>query len=150
MNLAMFVMQNITRIITLCWFRCSYNYKSIITTIIMVIVGILLLILSAKIFKLKNQSFKTALKIVLIIYVINIVFGLIGLFSFGFAILMLILSFLILVILGIYLVKKYYNLDWGKSILVWLVWFILLLIAGFIMRVIVTLISGGTMRHALV
>ncbi|MBW2993561.1 hypothetical protein KY317_03240 [Candidatus Woesearchaeota archaeon] len=121
----------------------------IITTVIMIIVGALLLMVSAKIFKLKDQSFKTALKVVLIIYVINFVLGLIGIISLGTALIMSVLSFLVLIILGIYLIKKYYNLDLGKAVLVWIVWFILSLIAGFIIGIILGLILGGAMLAAL-
>ena len=117
----------------------------IITTIVMVIVSALLLMLSAKIFKLKDQSYMTALKVVLILYVINFVFSLIGILSLPAALIMSILSFIVLIVLGIYLIKKFYKLDWGKSALLWLVWFILSLIAGFIVGLILAAILVGTM-----
>ena len=116
----------------------------IISTVIMIIVSGLLLMLSAKIFKLKDQSLMTAFKIVLIIYVINFVLSLIGVYSLPTALIMSVLSFIVLVVLGIYLIKKYHNLDWGKSVLVWLVWFILSLIAGFIVGLILAAILVGT------
>lgn len=115
----------------------------VITTVIMVIIGALLLMLSAKIFKLKDQSFKTAIKVVLILYVITFVLGLIGILSLRTALIMSVLNFVVLIALGIYLIKKFYLIDWGKSVLVWLVWFILSLIVGFIVGLILTAIFIG-------
>jgi len=115
----------------------------IISFVVMTILGSLILMLSAKIFKLKDQSFMTALKIVLILYVITLVLGLIGLAALNIALIMSILSFIVVIALGIYLIKKFYKLDWGKAVLVWLVWFILSLIVGFIIGLILLAIGLG-------
>lgn len=112
----------------------------VIVTVVMAILSALLLMVSAKIFKLKDQSFKTAIKVTLILYVINFVLSLIGIFSLKTAVVMSVLSFIVLIVLGMYLIKKYHALDWGKAALVWLVWFILSLIVGFIIAAILGLI----------
>ena len=85
--------------------------SQVITTIVMIFLGALLLLISTKIFKLKDQSYMTALKVALIIYVINFVLGLIGTAALSVAIVMGVLSFLVLILLGMYLIKKYYKLD---------------------------------------
>ncbi len=113
----------------------------IISFVVMTILASLILMLSAKIFKLKDQSFMTALKIVLIIYVITFVLSLIGLTSLSVALIMAVLSFVVMVVLGIYLIKTFYKLKWGKSILVWLVWFILAWIVGAIVGAILVVIG---------
>ena len=112
-----------------------FGYQ-IVTTIVMLFLSALLLLVSAKIFKLKDQTYKTALKVTLIIFVINFILGLIGLALLSVAVVMAVLSFLVLILGGLYLIRKYYNLDWGKAALTWIVWFILTLIAGFIISMI--------------
>jgi hypothetical protein len=123
--------------------------SQVITLIVMVFLSALLLVISVKIFKLKDQSYMTALKIALIIYVINFVLGLIGLAALSVAIVMGVLSFLVLILLGMYLIKKYYKLDWGKAALTWLVWFILTLIVGFIIALIIGIIFAGALIAAI-
>ena len=122
--------------------------SQVITAIVMIFLSALLLMISVKIFKLKDQSYMTALKIALIIYVINFILGLIGLAALSVAIVMSVLSFLVLILLGMYLIKKMYKLDWGKAALTWLVWFILTLIVGFIIALIIGLIFGAALLTA--
>ena len=121
----------------------------IITFVVMTFLGALLLMLSAKIFKLKDQSFKTAIKITLILYVIGLVLGLIGIFSLSLAVIMSILSFIVVIALGIYLIKTMYKLELGKAALVWLVWFIMSLIVGFIVGLIMAVIFAGAIAASL-
>ena len=122
--------------------------SQLIIAVIMVFVGALLLMISAKIFKLKDQSYMTALKIALIIYVINFILGLIGLAALSVAIVMSVLSFLVLILFGMYLIKTFYKIEWGKAALTWLVWFILSLILGFIVAAIIGIIFAGALLGA--
>ncbi len=122
--------------------------SQLIISVVMIFLGALLLMLSAKIFKLKDQSYKTALKIVAILYVIGFVLSLIGMASLSLMTVMTILNFLVMILLGIYLIKMFYKLDWGKAALTWLVWFIMSLIAGFIVGAIVMAIFAGAMIAA--
>ena len=122
--------------------------SQLIISVVMIFLGALLLMLSAKIFKLKDQSYMTALKIVAIIYVIGFVLSLIGMASLAVATFMTVLNFIVMIALGIYLIKLFYKLDWGKAALTWLVWFIMSLIAGFIIAAIVGAIFAGVMMAA--
>ena len=122
--------------------------SQLIISVVMIFLGALLLMLSAKIFKLKDQSYKTALKVVAILYVIGFVLSLIGMASLSLMTVMTILNFLVMILLGIYLIKMFYKLDWGKAALTWLVWFIMSLIAGFIIAAIIGAIFAGAMMAA--
>jgi hypothetical protein len=111
--------------------------SQVIIAVVMIFLSALLLMISTKIFKLKDQSYMTALKIALIIYVINFILGLIGLAATAVAMVMTILSIIVLILLGMYLIKRFYKIAWGKAALTWLVWFILTLIVGFIIALII-------------
>jgi len=124
--------------------------SQIITTAVMIFLGALLLMLSAKIFKLKDQSYMTALKVTLILYVIGFVLSLIGMAALSTAIIMAVLNFIVLIVLAMYLIKTFYKLDWGKAALTWLVWFILTLIVGFIIGLIMAAIFAGAIISAVV
>lgn len=118
----------------------------------MVPLSALLLKLTTKIFKIKDQSYKSAIIVVLIVFGIEFVLSCIkqlfpetfllnwwfGIFSW------ILLSFL----LAWLLIKKRYGLDWAKSILIWMVWAVFdtilsvvvsLLIVGFILSLIIGL-----------
>lgn len=111
---------------------------SLIATVIMIPLGGLLLMLSAKIFKLTDQTYKSALKVAAIVGVAGIVFNFIGSLSATLVFIMTVLSFvLVSILLALWLIKKTYSLEWGKAILVWLVWFVLSLIATFIIAAVV-------------
>ncbi len=111
---------------------------SLIASVIMIPLGGLLLMLSAKIFKLADQSYKSALKVAAIVGVAALVFTFIGSLSASLTFAMGILSFvLVSVLLALWLIKKTYSLEWGKAILVWLVWFVFSLIATFIIAAVV-------------
>ena len=112
----------------------------VITTLIMVFLSGLLLMWSARIFKLKDKTYMTALKISIIVYAINFVLSLIGTVALSLSVAMTILSLLVLIIGGMYLIKTFYKIDWGKAVLPWLVWFILYVIAGIIVGIIMAAI----------
>ena len=124
--------------------------SQVIVAVVMIFLSALLLMISAKIFKLKDQSYMTALKIALIVYVINFILALIGLAAASVAMVMTILSIIVLILLGMYLIKKYYKIAWGKAALTWLVWFILTLIVGFIIALIIGVIFAGAIIAAAV
>ncbi len=117
----------------------------IIRAVIIPISG-LLLMLSAKIFKLADQSFKTAIKISLILGLAGFVFDIVAYFmkDIAFMISTFIISILswisISILAAVLLIKNQYALDWGKSLLVWLVWFAFSLVALFIVSFVIGII----------
>lgn len=103
---------------------------SVITSVIMIFLGGLLLWLTAKYFFKVGDKFTTALKVAVIVGAVGFVLNLIGMYTAPGVI--AILGFLVSIALSLFLVKKYYKLEWGKAALVWLVWFVLNLVADFI------------------
>ena len=126
---------------------------SIVTTIIMIPLNALLLMISTKIFKIKDTSYMTALKVAVILGVVSIVLSIIGNFlpTIGQIIFWLSMA-VVSIILALWLIKSMYSLDWGKTALVWLVWFVLSLIVGFILAliigVIVVMVGLGALASA--
>ena len=108
----------------------------LISTAITIPISALLLMLSTKFFKLSDQSYMTALKVALIVGVVSFVLSLIGSFSLALVVITSALSFIVSILLGIWLIKTNYSLDWQKTLLVWVVWFILGLILGFIIALV--------------
>lgn len=116
----------------------------IITTIIVIPLSALLLWLTTKIFRLKDQRYKTAFLIILIILLVNLVFSLIRSLFQGYVLLNFISGIILWILISFlfawWLIKTKYKLDWGKSFLVWLVWiifnFILMTIASIILSII--------------
>ncbi len=99
----------------------------------MIPIGALLLMLAAKLFKLADQGFKTAIKIMFIVGVSSLVLEVISQLVPSLETIPAVASFvLVSIALAVWLIKKYYALDWGKSLLVWLVWIVLSLVAGFL------------------
>lgn len=95
--------------------------------IVSIVVGAFFLWLSAKMFKLRDKTFVTPLMIAAIVAIVGFVFGLIPLIT-G------IVSTIVTAILAIWLVKSKYKVDWGKAILVWLVYYIMLIVVFAIVR----------------
>jgi hypothetical protein len=108
----------------------------------MIFLGALMLMISTKIFKLSDTSYKSALWVVAILAVAGFILGLI----FGFIPFLtglagsIIVFILISVLLAMYLIKTKYNLDWAKAALVWLVYLVLSLVVGFIVGLILGVI----------
>ena len=125
----------------------------IVTIIIMIPLNALLLMISTKIFKIKDSSYMTAIKVACILGVVSIVLSIIGNFLPTIGQIIFWLSMIIVSIaLALWLIKSMYTLDWGKAALVWLVWFVLSLIVGFILGliigVIVIMIGLGALASA--
>lgn len=118
-------------------------FGSLIFTIVAALVSGFLLWLTAKLFKLKG-GFGTAFVVALIVGVVNWAIG----FVFGFiplvgAWLGGVISFVVSIILGIMLIKSKYKQDTGKAVVVWLVWFVLSMVATFILAFIAGVLFVG-------
>ena len=111
---------------------------SLVMTIIGILLGALFLWISAKIFKLRDKSFKTPLIIAAIVGVVGFILGIIPIVNmFGW---------IVAIALAIWLIKTKYSVDWVKAILVWLVYFVLSIVAGMIVAFVIGgLFLGGMM-----
>lgn len=111
--------------------------------LVMAVVGILLgalflWISAAKIFKMKDKSFKTPLTIAAIVGVVSYVLGFVPLLNM--------LGAVVAIVLAVWLIKTRYNVDWVKAILVWLVYFVLSIVAGMIIAFLIGgMVVGGLM-----
>ncbi len=111
---------------------------SLVMAAVMIPVNGLLLMLSTKIFKLADQSYSTAVKLCFITGVAGFALAALSAFVPARAWIISIASWVIIsILLAVWLVKTNYNLDWGKALLVWLVWFVLSIVAAFIIALIV-------------
>ena len=107
----------------------------LVMLIVGIVVGAFFLWLSAaKLFKLRDKSFATPITIVAIVQVVSFVIGMIPVVNM--------IGWLVAIVLEIWLIKSKYGVDWGKSILVWLVAFVLTLV---VMGVIALLFLGSMM-----
>ena len=116
--------------------------QSLIGVIVTVPLSALVLMLTAKMFKLEDTTFKTAIKLTLIIGVIAFLIdslaatvlaaaaGTVGLFQF----------LLVNIVLAAVLISKLYKLDIKKTLLVWLVWFLLSLLVAIVVGIIIGII----------
>jgi hypothetical protein len=113
---------------------------NLITAVITIPISGLLLMLSAKIFKLSDTSYKTAVKVAAILGVSSFVLSLVGMVSLALTAIMGFVSFVgVSVLLALWLIKKEYTLpDWKQTALVWVVWFVLNLVAVFLLALILT------------
>jgi len=93
----------------------------IVLLLVSIVIGALFLWLSAKIYKLHNKSFTTPLLISAIVSVVSYVLGFIPLLNY--------IVLPLTIVLGVWLIKDKYRVDWGKAVLVWLVYFALSFIA---------------------
>ena len=59
------------------------------------------------------------------------------------ALVMSLLNFVVMILLGMFLIKTFYKIEWGKAALTWLVWFVFSLVAGLIVGLIVAAIYIG-------
>ncbi len=122
----------------------AFELVGIIMAIVGLFVGAFFLWLSAKIFSLKDASFKTPLMISLIVSVVGYVLGLITAISSW-------ITLIIVIVLAVYLVKSNYRIGWGKAILVWIVYYVLMLIVMAIISVIFigSVVGGAAVLSAL-
>lgn len=119
--------------------------KELITPIgialVMIPIDALLLMISTKIFKVKDSSYKTAIKITAILGIASIILIVLGNFVPTIALYLTWISLvLVSIILAIWLIKVTYKLELGKSILVWLVWLVLSLVIAFVVAIVVAMI----------
>ena len=119
---------------------------NLIITAIMIPLAALILMLTTKIFKLADSSYKTAIKIAAIVGVIELIIQIVASYlSIGIALVMAGLNFILVsLFLALYLIKTLYDLEWGKTFLVWLVWIIsyslvTVILGGFILLIVVAL-----------
>ena len=113
----------------------------IISSIVMIPIMALFLWLTTKLFKPKDQTFISAL-------IVSAILGAVNLFSSFFSYipfigwLFSILSFFVMIALGIFLIKWRYHVEWGKAILIWLVWALLtLFVFGIFAAILAVLIA---------
>ena len=120
------------------------TFGSLIFAIIAALVSGLLLWITAKLFKLKG-GFGVAFTIALIIGVVNWAIGFVmGFIPFVGAWLGGIISLVVSIWLGITLIKSKYHQDTSKAVVVWLVWFVLSMVATFILAFIAGVLLVGT------
>ena len=105
------------------WF--AWNFLSLI---IGVPFAALFLMWTTKIFNLKDTSFKTAIRLMLITAVVTTLIYL-SIFIFGYSpenvFLLQGFNVLAIIILEVFLIRELYKLKWGKTFLVLLVWYAL-------------------------
>lgn len=113
----------------------------VILTAVTIPISALLLMLSTKFFKVSDQSYMTALKTAAVTGAAGLVLSAVGSFNLGLALIMGVLNFILVgILLSLWLVKTFYSLDWKTAALVWLVWFVLGLVAGFIIALILGIV----------
>ena len=113
----------------------------LILAVVTIPISALLLMLSTKFFKGSDQSYMTALKTAAVTGIAGLVLSAIGALNLGLALVMGVLNFILVgILLSLWLVKTFYSLDWKTAALVWLVWFVLGLVAGFIIALILGVI----------
>jgi len=90
---------------------------------------------------LSDSSYKTAFKVAVILFGVGLVLSLISIYVPATALYIGIASWvLVSIILAIWLIKSNYELEFGKSILVWLVWFAFNLVVSFVIGMIIAAI----------
>lgn len=112
----------------------------IILFIITLFLSSLFLLIITKFFKLKKQSYKTALFIVLTVFFVNLVFYIIRSFFKENEMLSYILKIIFWILISFlfawWLIKKKYNISWRESFLIWLIWIISVFILDFVVDMI--------------
>lgn len=96
--------------------------------IVGIIVSTIVLWLVAYLFK-KNKGFLSPLVIAVVTGMVTYV---LGLFNVP---LMYTINLAVTVFLGIYLLKTLYKLNWLKTFLIWLVWFLIMAIISFLLNI---------------
>ena len=108
----------------------------VVTAAVTSLLSALVLMISAKMFKLKDTSYLTALKAALIVEIAGFaLFAAAGLTNSALIIIlgMILKFFLVTVLLAVFMVKLFYGLKkFDKTLLVWLVWVVLKTIVLFI------------------
>lgn len=113
---------------------------SLIYFIVSLVVGTLFLMLVAKIFGQSNV-FIPSLKVVLIISLIGFVINLISLGST-----MNIILVLGLIVLQVFLIKKFFNINLGRAIGMWVVWAVFIIILSLILTVVMWIVVRNVVQ----
>ena len=124
----------------------------LISFVVSLVFGTLILMLVAKIFKQK-KVFTPSLIVVLIVSVVGFLINLLPLGAILNIILVLGVILNIILVLGvivleIFLIKKFFNVDWGRALGMWAVWigfmiiFVLILITV-LWTIIANILQGG-------
>ena len=117
---------------------------NLISSAVYVVVNGLILWWLSKLFKLNAKNpWKLAYTVALFAGIVSFVLGLLPVFFISMAGLVpTIIFFVINAVVLVYLIMRFYKLEIGKSILIWLGVFIADLIIGFIIGLVIGLISG--------
>ncbi|MEA3430950.1 MAG: hypothetical protein U9R08_06785 [Nanoarchaeota archaeon] len=102
-----------------------------------IVSAIFLWLFASYVYKCKEKNFITAF---LIAAIIGIVTYVLGLFRAEF---MIWVNLAVTVFLGIFLIKKWYNLKLQKTLLIWLTWFIVMVVISYLLNLL-TPISFAT------
>lgn len=105
---------------------------SLITTIVIIVINAVILTFLSRKFDLGDRSYLTAF----------IITSILGVFSFLLNFLAPIITVIITIPLGFYLIMWKYRIDWKKALKVWGLFFILSLLAGAIVGALAGLISA--------
>lgn len=99
--------------------------KLIVAFIFVVINTLVLKEVIVRLFKLEDKKLITAVFVSLWLSILFFIFS-----FFSITTLANILSVIITYLLFVFLVRIYYKTDWKKSVLIWLVWFVIYIILG--------------------
>ena len=100
----------------------------LIITLFLYFLFSLILMFVTKLFKLKDTTYKTAMKVTLFVIILSFISGLLQYFINPSPFVFDPIGFLFLFIVGflaIWLVKKQYFLDWGKAVGVGVIWYVI-------------------------
>ncbi len=118
---------------------------TVISLAISVPVSALILMFSSRILKFKDKTFKTAIKVTLIIGAVAFVTEVISNTFLSFELMMVFgfVSFILVnTLLAIFLIKKFYKLKWKKTLKLWGVWFGLSMVVLLVLLPIIGFIIG--------
>jgi hypothetical protein len=104
----------------------------LVMLVLSIAVGAFFLWLSARIFDLRDKSFGTPMTIAAIVYVVSFILGFVPVLSY--------FSGAVLIVLEVWLIRSKYHVSLGKSLLVWLVTFVLSIV---VMAVLAMLLFGS-------
>lgn len=117
---------------------------SLIVTILVIPLSAFFLKITAKMFKLSDRSYGTAFKVSLIVLLVSFIYttisNTIG-YSTTLTWIMGLLFLIIVAIFNVWVIKKNYNLEWGKSSWVLLVWGIITIVVAFILAIIFSILA---------
>lgn len=112
---------------------------NLILTVILILLGSLLLWAIVRyFFKLKEPAYKTALLVAAIVGASSLVLSLIGLYTNQEV--LAIISLVVEIVLGLFLILVFYRLEMRKAVSIWLVWFILNTFISFVLSFIISFI----------